>query len=84
MNPDEFEQRMRALECFHTLAVLPGTWPVIRVDGRSFSRLTETRFEKPFDLLDDPLVQTAATDRLDDGQGLTSPKKPLVRWSDQM
>jgi len=40
--------------------------------------------EKAFDLLDDPLIEAAATDRLDDGQGLTSPKKPLVRWSDQM
>jgi hypothetical protein len=40
--------------------------------------------EQTLDLLDDPLVEAAATDRLDDGQGLTSPKKPLVRWSDQM
>jgi tRNA(His) guanylyltransferase len=50
MNPDDFEQRMRALEYFHALRVLPGTWPVLRLDGRSFSRLTEARFEKPFDL----------------------------------
>jgi hypothetical protein len=41
-------------------------------------------FEKTFDLLDDPLIEAAATDRLDDGQGLTSPKMALVRWSDQM
>ncbi|HVR73349.1 MAG TPA: tRNA(His) guanylyltransferase Thg1 family protein [Planctomycetota bacterium] len=40
---------MRALECFHALRVLPGTWPVLRLDGRSFSRLTELAFEKPFD-----------------------------------
>jgi tRNA(His) 5'-end guanylyltransferase len=50
MEPDDFEQRMRALEYFHDLRVLPGTWPVLRLDGRSFSRLTEARFEKPFDL----------------------------------
>jgi tRNA(His) guanylyltransferase len=49
MNPDELEQRMRTLECFHSLKVLPGTWPILRVDGRSFSRLTEARFDKPFD-----------------------------------
>lgn len=49
MNPDDFEGRMRALEYFHDLRVLPGTWPVLRLDGRSFSRLTETRFDKPFD-----------------------------------
>ena len=51
MNPDDFEQRMRALEYFHeALRVLPGVWPVLRLDGRSFSRLTESRFEKPFDV----------------------------------
>jgi tRNA(His) guanylyltransferase len=49
MNPDELEARMRALECFHNLRVLPGTWAVLRLDGRGFSRLTEARFEKPFD-----------------------------------
>jgi tRNA(His) 5'-end guanylyltransferase len=50
MNPDEFEDRMRALEYFHGLRVLPGTWPVLRLDGRSFSRLTEAGFDKPFDI----------------------------------
>ncbi len=49
MDPNEFEQRMRALEYFHSLRILPGAWTVIRVDGRSFSRFTETGFEKPFD-----------------------------------
>src|SRR5262249_60131666 len=49
MDPDDFEARMRALEYFHDLRVLPGAWPVLRLDGRSFSRLTEARFEKPFD-----------------------------------
>lgn len=48
MNND-LDSRLRALECFHALKVLPGTWPVLRLDGRGFSRLTETRFEKPFD-----------------------------------
>jgi tRNA(His) 5'-end guanylyltransferase len=49
MNPDDFERRMRTGECFHALRVLPGAWPVLRLDGRGFSRLTEARFEKPFD-----------------------------------
>jgi hypothetical protein len=40
--------------------------------------------EQTFDLLDDPLIETDATDRLDDGQGAYLPEKPLVRWSDQM
>jgi tRNA(His) guanylyltransferase len=50
MNPDDVEQKMRALEYFHTLRVLEGTWPVVRLDGRGFSRLTETSFDKPFDV----------------------------------
>jgi tRNA(His) guanylyltransferase len=60
MNPDEFEERMRALEYFHTLRVLPGTWPVLRLDGRGFSRLTESRFDKPFDERFHELMATTA------------------------
>lgn len=50
MDSDSFELQMRALEYFHTLRLLPGAWVVIRVDGRGFSRFTESRFDKPFDL----------------------------------
>lgn len=49
MNPQEFERQMRKGECYHSLRVPPGVWTVVRVDGRSFSRFTEQRFEKPFD-----------------------------------
>ncbi|GAA0332081.1 hypothetical protein NE235_30300 [Actinoallomurus spadix] len=49
MRNNELEARMRSLEWFHSLTVLPGAWAVIRVDGRSFSRYTESRFDKPFD-----------------------------------
>lgn len=49
MHPDEFERRMRALECYHALRVPPGAWIVLRLDGRGFSRFTESRFDKPFD-----------------------------------
>ena len=49
MNNDEFEKRMRALERFHALRLPPGMWTVLRVDGRSFTRLTSTGFEKPID-----------------------------------
>lgn len=49
MKHDDVETRMRALEYFHALRALPGAWLVIRVDGRSFSRLTQASFEKPFD-----------------------------------
>lgn len=49
MDGDRFEQDMRALEYYHSLRLVPGAWTVLRTDGRSFSRLTEAGFEKPFD-----------------------------------
>jgi tRNA(His) 5'-end guanylyltransferase len=49
MNREAFDKRMRALECFHPLRLLPGAWVVVRVDGRGFSRFTASRFAKPFD-----------------------------------
>jgi len=62
MNNDNFEERMRALEYFHSVRLVPHTWPVIRVDGRSFSRFTESRFEKPFDIrFRDIMIKTAQT-----------------------
>lgn len=60
MHSDEFEARQRAREYFHGLTVLPGVWPVLRLDGRSFSRLTEEHFEKPFDpRFSELMVETA-------------------------
>jgi tRNA(His) guanylyltransferase len=50
MDPKKFDDKMRELEYFHDLRLLTGTWAIVRVDGRSFSRFTESRFEKPFDL----------------------------------
>jgi tRNA(His) 5'-end guanylyltransferase len=49
VNAEEFEAGQRAREYFHKLAVLPGAWTVLRLDGQGFSRLTEQRFDKPFD-----------------------------------
>ncbi len=49
MKTELLEARMRAGECYHSLRVPPGAWIIVRVDGRSFSRLTERRAEKPFD-----------------------------------
>lgn len=61
MDSNVFEQQMRSLEYFHNLSLLPGCWPVIRVDGRSFSRFTQVSgFEKPFDRrFHDLMVRTA-------------------------
>jgi hypothetical protein len=49
MDPDDFAASQREREWFHALTVPPGAWPVIRVDGRAFSQLTEAHFAKPFD-----------------------------------
>jgi tRNA(His) guanylyltransferase len=69
MTPDEFEKRMRMLECFHALRFAPAAWLILRLDGRGFSRLTESRFEKPFDpRFHEAMVQTTQ-DVLEDLQG---------------
>jgi tRNA(His) guanylyltransferase len=49
MKSDEMDAKMRLGECFHELRALQGAYIVIRVDGRSFSRLTERTCVKPFD-----------------------------------
>lgn len=49
MRMTDLEREMRARECYHELTVLAGAWPILRLDGRSFSRLTEVGFDKPFD-----------------------------------
>ena len=60
MKRTDFEQEMRSREYFHSLRLLPGAWAILRVDGHGFSRLTETRYEKPFDLtFHGFMVQTA-------------------------
>jgi hypothetical protein len=43
MNSDQFESLQRSREWFHGLRLLQGAWPVVRVDGRSFTRFTEER-----------------------------------------
>jgi tRNA(His) 5'-end guanylyltransferase len=60
MKHSELEARMRALEYFHGIRLLPETWVVLRVDGRGFSRFTRDRFDKPFDhRFHELMVQTA-------------------------
>lgn len=60
MEPDLLEAAQRAREYFHCLAVLPGAWTVIRLDGRGFSRFTEQHFDKPFDPRFSDLMVTTA------------------------
>jgi tRNA(His) 5'-end guanylyltransferase len=58
----DLEERMRELEWFHDLRVIPDAWPVVRVDGRSFTRLSDEHFERPFDpRFHEIMVAVAAT-----------------------
>ncbi|HCF30485.1 MAG TPA: tRNA 5'-guanylyltransferase [Cyanobacteria bacterium UBA11049] len=70
MDSDTFETKMRAMEYFHNLRLLPGAWVVIRIDGRGFSRFTESRFEKPFDLKFHELMVHTAKALLAELQGI--------------
>lgn len=66
MEPKSFDSKMRELEYFHSLRILPEAWIVIRVDGKGFSRLTEARFEKPFDIKFHDLMVTTTQTLLDE------------------
>jgi tRNA(His) guanylyltransferase len=67
---DEFESRMRALEWFHSLRFPAGSWVILRFDGRGFTRLTESRFEKPFDESFHQFMTQAAQALLEQFQGV--------------
>lgn len=70
MRPENLEARMRERECFHSLRLMPGAWTIVRVDGRSFSRFTQTRFEKPFDEKFRDHMITAAGTLLENMRGI--------------
>ena len=63
-------RRMRELECFRAIRLLPGTWPVIRVDGRNFTRLVGERFARPFDPAFRDLMEQTARALLHELQGI--------------
>jgi len=70
MKSSSFETQMRALEYFHDLRLLPGVWTIVRVDGRTFSSFTETRFEKPYDERFRNLMVATAQAMLEELHGL--------------
>jgi tRNA(His) guanylyltransferase len=70
MNANELEKRMRKGEVYHALRMPPGVYAVVRVDGRGFSRLTEGRYEKPFDAAFNTHMVAAATALLQEMQGI--------------
>ncbi|MDF5753845.1 tRNA(His) guanylyltransferase Thg1 family protein [Spongiactinospora sp. TRM90649] len=66
MRADELEARMRTGERFHSLALPPESWVIIRVDGRGFSRYTEDDFDKPFDARFSALMTATARGLLEE------------------
>ena len=52
MTFDDLDRKLRVFETAHDRAVLPETYIVARIDGRSFTRLTKETvgFEAPFDI----------------------------------
>lgn len=49
MKFDQLEDKMRRFECYHEQRILQDSWFIVRLDGRSFSKLTKRNFIKPFD-----------------------------------
>jgi tRNA(His) 5'-end guanylyltransferase len=70
MKNDDIEERMRELEWFHGLRVLPATWPVLRLDGRGFTKLSDRHFERPFDLRFHDMMTKTAEALLTEFQGI--------------
>ncbi|MGV3616308.1 MAG: tRNA(His) guanylyltransferase Thg1 family protein [Fimbriimonas sp.] len=61
---------MRQGEAFHSLRIPPECWAVVRVDGKGFSRFTESRFEKPFDARFHEMMVATATALLEGLNGI--------------
>lgn len=51
MKFDELENKMRVYETVADYSVLPSIYMVARLDGKGFTKLTKTTFNKPFDEL---------------------------------
>jgi tRNA(His) guanylyltransferase len=70
MELKDLEKRMRSLEYFSSLRMMPACWPILRLDGRGFSKKTAERFDKPYDLRFRDLMASAASALLAELQGI--------------
>ncbi len=61
--------RMREQEGMWERHVPPEQWPILRLDGRAFSRLTEAHYQKPFDERFHQAMLSAATHLLTTFEG---------------
>lgn len=59
------------MEYFHSLRCIPGTWIVLRLDGRGFTKFTaHAKFERPFDFTFQEYMRITARKLLEELQGL--------------
>lgn len=58
------------LVSYSRLRLAPGEWPVVRVDGRSFSAFTRDRYDKPFDPTLSNAMRTTAAKLVDELGGV--------------
>lgn len=70
MDHDRFEAEHRARERYSQFRLAPGEWPVVRVDGRSFSAFTRDRYDKPFDPTLSNAMRTTAAKLVDELGGV--------------
>lgn len=70
MNSDVLDAKMRAGEAYHALRVSPGLWPIVRVDGRGFTRLCRENYAAPFDAVFHDCMKTTALFLMDELGGL--------------
>jgi tRNA(His) 5'-end guanylyltransferase len=61
MKFDDLSEQMKKMEVFSRTKIAPETWIILRIDGRSFSALTEKHYMKPFDVTLHHHMLTATT-----------------------
>ena len=71
MKNKEFDAHMRSFEHYHGHTILPSTYTVLRIDGRSFSKYTK-KYKKPFDDYLHTLMCESAAETMDDLDGIVA------------
>ena len=70
MNFDELDEQMRKYECLTDVLITPGTYMVVRLDGRGFTKLTkhsDLQLSRPFDKRFNDAMVAALKALMDDG-----------------
>lgn len=71
MRTADLDTQMRANEIYHGLRVLDGLWAIVRVDGRSFTKVTgRMSMERPFDERFSVYMRNVASELLTEFNGV--------------